>query len=90
MRLQLAILDYAKDAVFDHYDDGSFASFDAATVEIVGGGRDGEKLTVVIEPDSADAERWNRPGRTLQVAIPPERLDLQTLFSGAFTIEGEA
>ena len=90
MKLELAIHDYAKGAVFDHYDDGSFASFDAVTVEIVGGERDGEQLVILVEPGSTDAKRWNRPGATLQAAISPERLDLQTLFSGAFTIEGDA
>ena len=90
MKLVLVIKAYAEGAVFDHYDDGSFAAFDSVTAEIVGGERDGAVLDILVEPASDDARRWNRPGRKLRVSVPPERLDDQALFAGAFTIEGEA
>jgi hypothetical protein len=89
MRLVLAIRDYAPGAVFDHFDDGSFATFDAVDAELVGGEREGERLHILVEPDSDDAGLWNRPGQTIEVSIRPELLASPTLFSAAFTIEGE-
>lgn len=87
MTFDLAILSYDPNAVFDDYDDGTYAAFDAITAEIVSGERQGEKLRILVKNGSPTAALWNRPGQTLKVSIEPERLAAQVLFAGAFTIE---
>jgi hypothetical protein len=87
MKLELAILSYDASAVFDDYDDGSHAAFDAVEAEIVSGERKGEKLRILVKSDSPAAKLWNRPGGTLAVSVEPKQLSAQVLSAGAFTIE---
>ena len=89
MKLNLIIRSYEAEAEFDHYDDGSFEAFDAITADVVSGQRAGKRFRILVESNSDLARRWNRPGATLAVSIPPERLAAQVLFAGAFSLDGE-
>jgi hypothetical protein len=87
MRLVLSIEAYDVATVTEHYEDGTFLTFDSITADIVGGARAGERLRILVESNSALANQWNRPGEVVTVSVEPAALASPIVFAGAFVIE---